>query len=948
MSHAVGSLVRARGREWVVLPDSDDDLLVLRPVSGSDDETTGVLLSLEGREVQPATFPLPQPEEIGDFRSSGLLRDALRLGFRASAGPFRSFGRIAVSPRPYQLVPLLMALRLDPVRMLIADDVGVGKTIESLLIAREMIDQGDVQRLTVLCSPQLAEQWQHEMRDKFHLDAQLVLPSTVNRLERHLPPRVSLFDHYPYTVVSTDYIKSDRRRNDFLQAAPELVIVDEAHTCVAAQTGSGPGRGAHQRHQLLLGLTKDTDRHLLLLTATPHSGNEDAFRSLLALLDRRFLDLPADLSGPQNEPHRRDLARQLVQRKRGDILHYAGEDTTFPQRETTELTYALTPAYAQLFERCLDLARETALDDTGGAHRQRVRWWSALALLRSLASSPAAAASTLRNRAAAAETATVEEADDVGRRTVLDLADDESAESIDVLPGSDASDPDNATDADTRYRRTLRELARQADELAGPDGDAKLRTAIEAVQRLVKDGFNPILFCRFIPTAEYLAEHLRDALGKKATVAAVVGYLPPSEREARVEQLGQSDGPRVLVATDCMSEGINLQHHFDAVVHYDLSWNPTRHEQREGRVDRFGQRRGTVRTVTYWGTDNQIDGIVLDVLLRKHAAIRRDTGISVPVPGDTNKIVEAVMEGVLLRTGHGQQLQLSEVVEAEQRDLFAEWERAADREKRSRSMFAQESIRPEEVVPAIEEVRRTVGGDDLVGRFVTDASAALGAQVTTRASGGVELDYTEAPGALQDRLGPGLRSLTARFDPSTAGDERYVSRTHPLVEQLSQYLLDTALDPHIDGPATRCGAMRTSAVSVRTTLLLVRFRANLVQTSDTGERPMLAEDAQVLAFTGAPDAAQWLPAADADALFDARPDGNVQPDQARTFVQRVIDGWAHLAPQLDDYAETFASDLLDQHRRIRDAARRKGVRFHCTPHPPDVLGLYVLLPAGGA
>src|SRR3990172_13427523 len=137
MSFAVGSLVRARGREWVVLPDSEEDLLVLRPLGGTDDEVTGIHLGLES--VEQATLPPPRPDDLGDYRSGRLLRDAVRLGFRNSAGPFRSFGHIACEPRPYQVVPLLMALRLDPIRLLIADDVGIGKTIEACLIARELI-----------------------------------------------------------------------------------------------------------------------------------------------------------------------------------------------------------------------------------------------------------------------------------------------------------------------------------------------------------------------------------------------------------------------------------------------------------------------------------------------------------------------------------------------------------------------------------------------------------------------------------------------------------------------------------------------------------------------------------------------------------------------------------------------------------------------------------------
>lgn len=264
MSFAVGSLVKARGREWVVLPESDEQMLLLRPLGGSEDEVAGIFLPLE--RVEPARFDLPDHAQVGDYRSCRLLRDAVRLGFRSSAGPFRSFGHIAVEPRPYQLVSLLMALKLDPVRLLIADDVGIGKTIEACLIVRELLDRGEVARMAVLCPPQLAEQWQSELQEKFHLDAELVLSSTASRLERNCRLGQSLFEHYPYVVVSTDFIKADRRRDEFLRACPELVIVDEAHTCAYAGEGRG---GRHQRYQLVSSLAQQKDRHLILVTATP-------------------------------------------------------------------------------------------------------------------------------------------------------------------------------------------------------------------------------------------------------------------------------------------------------------------------------------------------------------------------------------------------------------------------------------------------------------------------------------------------------------------------------------------------------------------------------------------------------------------------------------------------------------------------------------------------------
>ena len=265
-----GSLVRVRDREWVVLPDSNPDFLILRPLGGAVDDTAGVFPALE--PVTSAQFPTPTAADLGDSASAAMLRQALRIGFRASAGPFRSLAGLAVEPRAYQFVPLMMALRQSTVRLLISDDVGIGKTIEAGMIAAELLAQGDAQRLAVLCSPALAEQWQAELREKFGIDAELVLPSTAARLQRGLAMDESLFDRHPFTVVSTDFIKSAARRDEFLRTAPELIIVDEAHTAVS--DGSGRTGSRTQRHDLMRQLAAKPDRHLVLVTATPHSGQE--------------------------------------------------------------------------------------------------------------------------------------------------------------------------------------------------------------------------------------------------------------------------------------------------------------------------------------------------------------------------------------------------------------------------------------------------------------------------------------------------------------------------------------------------------------------------------------------------------------------------------------------------------------------------------------------------
>lgn len=943
MTFTVGSLVKARGREWVVLPDSDAELLMLRPLGGTDDEIAGIYLPLE--KVEPATFALPDPTQVGDYRSARLLRDAVRLGFRSSAGPFRSFARLAFGPRPYQLVPLMMALKLDPIRLLISDDVGIGKTIEAGLVVRELIDRGEADRLAVLCPPQLAEQWQGELRDKFHIEAELVLPGTASRLERGASLGQSLFDIHPFVIVSMDFIKSDRRRDEFFRTCPKLVIVDEAHTCAFGQEH----RGRHQRYQLIKGLAADPERHLILVTATPHSGNEGAFRSLLAFLDDDFTDLPEDLTGEENLHSRKRLAAHFIQRRRADIRHYMDADTPFPEREEGESTYKLSPEYKKFFERVLEYARETVQDKGEGKFRQRVRWWSALALLRSLASSPAAAAATLRNRAATIEAETPEEADEIGRRTILDLVGDETDEGMDVAPGSDLGGEE---DEAQRNRRRLLDMAREADLLVG-EKDVKLKKATEMVAGLLKDGFRPIVFCRFIPTAEYVAEELRKRLPKNVEVASVTGLLPPSERENRVLQLSQSP-KHVLVCTDCLSEGINLQEHFDSVLHYDLSWNPTRHEQREGRVDRYGQQTPIVRVMTYYGVDNQIDGVVLDVLLRKHKTIRSSLGISVPVPVNTEQVIEAIFEGLLLRSRPSAMDNylpgFEEYMRPQKEDLYGKWDAVSEREKRSRTLFAQETIKVEEVARELNAAQAAVGSGVDVAIFTREALRSLGATVSW--NGTLKVDLRETPRALRDVLNRGSSGDTfeARFEPPIEEGQLHLVRTHPLVESLSSYILETALDPlsadtHIKAPARRCGAIRTAQVERRMTLLLVRFRYHIITTRGGEEKPLLAEDCQVLAFAGSPQNAEWLDEATAERLLRLVPDMNINSDQASDFVRKVEEGFESLRPHLDEVARLRGEELLEAHQRVRRASKVRNVQYRVESQlPPDVLGIYVYLP----
>ncbi|PSR66846.1 helicase [Nocardia sp. MDA0666] len=956
-----GSLVTARGRDWVVQPDSADDMLVLRPLGGSDDDISAVFPAFE--EVRSAEFARPSARDLGDALSAGLLRTALRIGFRSGAGPFRSLAAIAVEPRAYQLVPLMMALRQQTVRLLIADDVGIGKTIEAGLIAGELLAQGSASRLAVLCSPALAEQWQSELRTKFGIDAELVLASTVSRLERGLDLGQSLFDRHPHVIVSTDFIKSTRHRDDFVRHCPDLVIVDEAHTCVVA-TENAPAQN-QLRHELLERIAADSRRHLLLMTATPHSGKESAFRALLGLVKAELAH--ADLD---SEAGRRTLAAHFVQRKRADVRHFLTksdglpdeslrEDTVFPSdRLFKDETYRLSAEYRALLDDAIAYAGErvTAAGDRG-TRDARIAWWSAIALLRSLVSSPRAAAQTLRTRSASALAATAAEADRLGAPLTRDTSDDDALEGCDVAPGAEIDDAGGR----------LAELAERAQRLEGKAADKKLAALLKHLKALLAEGYHPIVFCRYIPTAEYLAEHLDGKLGARTVVRAVTGALSPQQRLQRIEHLAHEagehdDSRRVLIATDCLSEGVNLQHHFDAVIHYDLAWNPTRHDQREGRVDRYGQQRDIVRVITLVGSDTGIDGKVLEVLITKHRQIQKDLGISVSVPDAASAAVtDAIVEWLLMRNQRAEQDALFELetVDRRARELEADWKSAAERERASRSRFAQRSIHPEEIAREVAAIRETLGRADEVRGFARYALTALEAVLRDDGSGGFTADLSGTPIGLRDALAPMLggdaveagRPVPFRDTAAVARGEAALVRTDPAVAAIAGYVLDAALDDKTSGarPARRCGVVRTRGVDTRTTMLLVRYRFRLTLPTRASERELIAEDARLLAFQGSPAAATWLSPEQSLSLLDVVADENTDPVFGTRTTQRVLDELDATTTHLDSFGEQLAAELLSSHRRVRSAAgeivRGVGVTVQ---KPADILGVYVYLPVSGS
>ena len=915
-----GDLVRARGREWVTLPTPGESLLTLRPLSGNENNIVVLAPDLELTPVEAARFDLPDDARTTVQSKAVLLADALRLTLRRGAGPFRSAAQLAFEPRTYQLVPLLMALRLQVPRLLIADDVGIGKTIEAGLILRELMDRGEVDAFTVLCPPHLVDQWIIELKDRFGIDAVAVTSGTAARLERNLPWAQTLFDAYPFTVVSLDYIKAEKRRDGFARACPDFVIVDEAHACV------GTHKGKQQRFRLLQGLARDPARRLILLTATPHSGDEEAFARLLSLIDTEFEAVNFD-----NLKYRERLARHFVQRRRVDLIEGDwGEDRAFPKKEEMEggLAYELSEDHRAFHESVLDYCLSVVSRAGDAKKDRRLAFWGTLALMRCVGSSPAAAMSALRNRAS-------NEDDRLESQIYDEDGDDEDA--IDIEPNTVFSgDP------------ALQGLLDTASALLSAE-DPKLNALISALKPLIKGGANPVVFCRYLATAEHVREGLRKAF-PKLIVQAVTGELTPDERRDRVAEMATEESAtrdqRILVATDCLSEGINLQQLFDTVIHYDLSWNPTRHQQREGRVDRFGQPAELVRSIMMFSPDSAIDGAVLDVILRKAEEIRKATGVTVPLPDERGPVTDALLAAMMLRRSGGIQkqlmldLQLGNGIQV----METRWRDASENEKRSRTRFAQNAMKPSEVAPEWDKVKSLLGSPAETLEFLKQAMSRFGVPLEKKKS--LRLAHVHA---LQDSLKEkleqrGLKGTLklATQEPVPSGAS-LLTRASPLTSSLAECLLEASLDTGAlaDLGIGRVGAWPSAAVTQMTQIALLRIRYKLTVHARR-ERLLLAEEAALVALDNNTVIASGCLARD----LLASP---ATADLAPVARDRMINAAKITLPELLNgpisvFVKNRAAELIEDHARLRAAAGSVSRVSVESIIPPDVIGLFVLVP----
>ncbi len=942
-----GSLVTLRDRPWMVLPSEDDDLLLVKPLGGSEDEITGIYKPLAGESDLPRSYNFIKPSsaDLGDFTSAKLLYNATRLSFRNASGPFRCLGKLSFRPRAYQMVPLIMALRQETVRMLIGDDVGIGKTIEALLIAKELFERKEIKGFAIVCLPHLCDQWQEELKSKFGIEAVIIRSGTATALERQIKVHENIFRAFPFQVISIDYIKTGNKRQVFIDHCPELIIVDEAHTCARP---AGANNSQQLRYHLLHDISRKATQNLLLLTATPHSGKQAEFQSLLGMLKPEYEQMDIITS---SEGDRKDLAKYFVQRRRADVVKWLGEETKFPDRIPSDRDYEVGKEYGEIFNDILSYAREIVAASSGDGRKQRYSYWDALALLRGVMSSPLAGISMLQKKAHKKSLAAdFEESDSDeiinGSETVMDL--DYSVD--DNLPLSVVGKVPLRGDPEARR---LLEYADRLKTVIGIDKDNKAREAVARIRDYIDRGFNPIVYCRYIHTAKYIGkifqEQFQDKRYKTLHIEVITSELNDELRREKIELMNGSPR-RLLIATDCLSEGINLQEGFNAILHYDLPWNPNRLEQREGRIDRFGQRSSSVEVTLLYGSNNPIDGVVLEVLLRKAREIRKTIGISVPFPENSASVMEAVTNAILLKPQISikqQERQLTlfeaEEIRSEKNKVAKAFDEAEKRETASRSIFAQNAIKPTEIEEDLKEVDEAIGDVKAVEQFVIESLRFIGVQVD-KVKDGYKVYTMNIPQRIRELLTDKSDILISFLSP-TPIKYKYIGRNHPFTEHLSQYIINSALNGQTSS-AARAAVLRSRNVDRKT--VLFQFRVRNVIAEQRSNKEIVAEEMWLWGYTGGLSDNQFIGKEKAlNLLMSAKATQNLELPEQQYWLDQEME-WVlnekTFRQITDPVAYERSEQLVESHTRFRKLVNGSRYKVVEPVLPMDVLGIYILLP----
>lgn len=675
----VGMLATVRNRRGVVSavepfgPGTEEGLLHLvtlewADAGGSTEESVVWEREPFARLLEPKALPdvegepAMRPDDL-----DALVRSARWTAMRPFLDPDGGDGPLArlpvsapfhgaLQPEDYQLVPLLKALRMPRIALLVADDVGLGKTIEAGLVLTELILRRRARRVLILCPASLRSQWRGELQDRFSLRFEEVDRRSTELLRRELGPDANPFRVHPRVVASYDYVKQPDVLAELTSAvAPsashlpwDLLVVDEAHNLAP-----GPVGEESELSRMLGGLVPLFE-HRLFLTATPHNGFTRSFSGLLERLDPVRFTRRDELTAAEEARVEDVLVRRLKRE-----VNERTDPPRFSERVLTPVPVRLSREERALSEafRGFRAALRSAVASASRAD-QRAGSFAAEVLGKRLLSGPVPFA-------------------DSWWRTVEGLGETTPADAAEVRAAERSAGEETPNDAEAEARlahaartigawllplrerlsadidavgRALEALGLPADGSAPaarrPRHDARFDALLALVRaRLVEQGAfradeRLVVFTEYRTTLDFLAARLAEAFPAPGALKTLTGGMPERDRDAIKAAFNDPDDPvRVLVATDAASEGLNLQETARFLLHYDVPWNPARLEQRNGRLDRYGQARDV--TVFHFASDEDDDLGFLAYVIAKVESIREDLG-------STGEVFESAFEARFL------------------------------------------------------------------------------------------------------------------------------------------------------------------------------------------------------------------------------------------------------------------------------------------------------------
>ena len=724
-------------------------------------------LLYRGEEVG---FEFLEPGRRFSFDADGgLLRlasEAYRIRLAHLFDPYLAVTASQIEALPHQITAVYgEMLPRQPLRFLLADDPGAGKTIMAGLLIKELLIRGDLERCLIVAPGSLVEQWQDEMVEKFGLGFD---PVTRDQIEASITGNP--FVERNRLIVRLDMAARSEELKAKLGAAPDwdLVICDEAHRMAASYFGGEVKET--QRHKLgkLLGTRT---RNLLLMSATPHNGKEADFQLFMGLLDAdRF-------EGRFREGVRKADVSDMIRRLTKEELYRMDGTPLFPERRAYTACYALSPEEVQLYQAVTAYVREemNRADRTGDGTRRNSVGFALQILQRHLASSPAAIHRSLERRRKRLEERLREERllrDAGGRLARTPALPSIDPDEIDEAPGKEQEAAeeeivDLATAAQTLAEleaeiAILKDLEERALQLKLSGRDAKWRELesildepimLDAATRLRR---KIIIFTEPRDTLEYLAQKIGARIGDPAAIVVIHGGIAREARRAAIAAFNSDPVVRVMIANDAAGEGVNLQRGAHLMVNYDLPWNPNRLEQRFGRIHRIGQ----TEVCHLWNlcAINTREGEVYRRLLDKLEEARAALG------GKVYDVLGELFEGQALRNLLVDAIRYGDRPD-KKAELFRKVDGAVDvgtiETLVAERKLTSEGLDPNTVTAIREEMERAQARrlqPHFIGAFFREAFALLGGRIVQRETGRFEI--TRVPGVLKER-----DRLIGRGDP---------------------------------------------------------------------------------------------------------------------------------------------------------------------------------------